>query len=121
MLGKKLKEAIKAAGYTQEEFAKLISTNRGLINQWITGKRNPSAPSLKKISKALKLPITFFLDNSVNTGNITAKDVNINSQNTVKMLEEKLKLKDEKIKILKERNDFLEDKIKFLESKKDKK
>lgn len=112
MLGKKLKEAIKAAGYTQEEFANLIETNRGVINQWITGKRNPSASSLKKISKALKLPITFFLDNSITTGNITTRDININSKDTIKTLEEKLKFKDEQIQFLKEKIKFLEDKRK---------
>ena len=81
MLGKKLKEAIKRAGYTQEEFAKLINTNRALISQWITGRRNPSATNLKKISKALDLPVAFFLDNSITTGNISAREVSINSQN----------------------------------------
>lgn len=81
MLGKKLKEAIKAAGYTQEEFAKVLKTNRALVSQWITGYRNPSATTLKKISKALNVPIAFFLDNSVTTGNINARDISINSQN----------------------------------------
>lgn len=81
MLGKKLKEAIKTAGYTQEEFAKLIQTNRALVSQWITGYRNPSATNLKKISKALNVPIAFFLDNSINTGNISARDISINSHN----------------------------------------
>lgn len=110
MLGKKLKEAIKQAGYTQEEFAKLINTNRALVSQWINGKM-PSTNSLKKISEALNIPIKFFLDNSIKTGNITTRDININSQDKIKILEEKLKIKEEKIKLL-------EEKIKFLESKK---
>jgi len=110
MLGKKLKEAIKAAGYTQEEFAKIIKTNRSLVSQWINGK-TPSTSSLKKISKALNLPATFFLDNSIKTGNITTRDISINSKDTIKALEEKLKFKDEQI-------EFLKEKIKFLEKKK---
>ena len=79
MIGKKIKDAIKAAGFTQKEFAKTIKTNRALVSQWITGRRNPSAANLKKISKVLKLPIAFFLDNSVTTGNISARDVSINT------------------------------------------
>lgn len=79
MLGKKLKEAIKTSGYTQEEFANLIKTNRSLVSQWITGRRNPSATNLKKISKALNIPIAFFLDNSIKTGDIHARDISINT------------------------------------------
>ena len=81
MLGKKLKVALKQAGYTQEDFAKKINVDRSVISQWITGYRNPSSKNLKKISKELDIPIAFFLDNSIKTGNISTRDISINAQN----------------------------------------
>ncbi len=67
MFGKILKETIKKAGFTQEEFAKEIGTVRALVSQWITGVRNPSAKNLKKISEVLKLPVDYFFQESAGT------------------------------------------------------
>ncbi len=97
MSGKKLKEAIKNAGYTQEEFAKLIHTNRSLISQWINGKK-PSVTSVKKISKALKIPFDYFVEKPKNKINgLDKKDIKIlELEKQVLMLENKvLKLEKE--------------------------
>lgn len=61
MFGKKLKDAMKKAGYTQEEFSKITNINRSLISQWINGKK-PSINSIKKIAETLNVPVGYLMD-----------------------------------------------------------
>jgi transcriptional regulator with XRE-family HTH domain len=65
----KIKQAIKEAGLTQSELGKKLNITHPLVNNWITGRRNPSLKSLKKIAKATNKPLNYFFDNS---GNIQA-------------------------------------------------
>jgi Predicted transcriptional regulators len=65
--GSKIKKAIKDAGFTQEELAKKIKTNRVVVSNWIRDIRNPKMESLEKIAKATGKPLEYFIsDNSVN-------------------------------------------------------
>lgn len=45
---------------TQEKLAALIGSDQRLVSFWLTGRRNPSLASIKKIASALDLPINFF-------------------------------------------------------------
>lgn len=79
MLGKKLKIAMINANISQEEFAKKLEVNRALVSQWITGFRNPSMKNLQKISRILKLPISYFIDNKneENNENSSIKEITL--------------------------------------------
>lgn len=89
---------------TQNELAQMIGTNQQVISRWFTDDRHPSLSSIKKLAKALNLPINFFVENSgvVNAGSIggnvsvsgmDAKDIKI-LQLEKQVLELKLKLKE---------------------------
>lgn len=92
---------------TQEQLGSLIGTNQRVISRWLTGGRNPSLTSIRKIAAALDLPINFFVENSggvVNTG--VSGDISVGGM-------------DEKdIKILKLEKQVLELKLKLKELKK---
>lgn len=90
---------------TQEQLGSLIGTNQRVISRWLTGGRNPSLTSIRKIASALDLPINFFVENSggvVNTGSVGGnvsvggmdeKDIKILKLEK-EVLELKLKLKE---------------------------
>lgn len=92
---------------TQKDIAAILGINQSRISGWLTGVRNPSLTSIKKIASALDLPINFFVENSggvVNTG--------ISGDITVGGMDEK------DIKILKLEKQVLELKLKLKEVKK---
>ncbi|MDR1245011.1 MAG: helix-turn-helix domain-containing protein [Endomicrobium sp.] len=64
MIKEKVKQAIKEAGLTQSELGKKLNITHPLVNNWVTGRRNPSLKSLKKIASATGKPLNYFLDNS---------------------------------------------------------
>ena len=64
---KAIQQAVKEAGFTHEAFAKKIGVGQTMISQWVSGARNPSLSSLKKISEATGRPLSFFIENSGNT------------------------------------------------------
>jgi transcriptional regulator with XRE-family HTH domain len=72
VLGEKIREVIKKAGLTQEEFAKKINTSRVMVNKWISGDSNMSLSSLKKIAQAVGKPLEFFFINNDNENNDAA-------------------------------------------------
>jgi transcriptional regulator with XRE-family HTH domain len=97
-----LKKIMYEKELNQQEVAELIGSNQRVISRWLTGNRNPSLSSIKKIASALDLPINFFIENSGNVagGNITVngmdeKDIKI-LQLEKEVLELKLKLKERK-------------------------
>lgn len=68
-----LKKVMFEKKLTQKELAKKIGNTQSRVSGWLTGVRNPSLTSIKKLASALDLPINFFVENSggvVNTGSI---------------------------------------------------
>ena len=54
-VGKKIQEARKSKGVTQEKLAEMLSMHRTYIGLIERGERNPTIRTLYKISKALKV------------------------------------------------------------------
>ncbi len=106
MNGEKLKTAIKSAGYNQEEFAKAVKTNRAVVSKWING-QTPSTNSLKKISKVLNIPISYFLSENKSADVSSAADIN----SKVDLIMEKNKTMDEKMKRYEAENNLLKKEI----------
>lgn len=77
--GEKLQRLLNEKGYTQRSFADVLKVEHAQINMWCKGKRNPTAKTVKKISEALGVPMSYFVgeDNSVsqqangNAGNVS--------------------------------------------------
>ncbi len=61
-LGEKIKDARKAAGYTQEELAGYLGVSRQAITKWESDKGLPDVENIKLISKALGVSIDYLLD-----------------------------------------------------------
>ncbi len=115
-VGIKIKEAIKEAGYTQSAFEKKIGIGENLISRWVSGDRNPSLTSIKKIAQATGKPLYYFFDNSTNSkGNNNSIIVGQNSFESKHDLE--LLKKD--IEILKKENEFIQEKVKDIIIKKE--
>lgn len=106
-LGTKIKQALFESGLTQQQLAKLIKTDQGLVSSWQSGKRIPTIKSLEKIAKATNKPLNFFVD----AQNIAGRDINI-TNNETEALKKELVLRDELIKFLKEKIETLEKKLK---------
>lgn len=60
----KIRQAIKEAGLTQKGLADLLGIKDPTVNTWVTGKRNPTVTTIKKIAKATGKPLNYFFDNS---------------------------------------------------------
>lgn len=99
-----LKKVMFERELTQTQLAKLIDGNQRVISTWLTGTKNPSLSSIKKIASALDLPINFFVENSgvmnsgsigggVSVGGMDEKDIKILKLEK-EILELKLKLKE---------------------------
>ena len=118
MFGKKLKIAMINAGLSQEDFAKLIDTNRTLISQWITGFRNPSVKNLKKISKVLKVPINYFFEEDLKNTEEHKENSKMDfMEEKNKRLETEVDLLKTKIELLKKDNEIFKTEIKNLKTK----
>ena len=55
-IGKRIRDARKAAGLTQEELAERIGTSSVAVAQWETGRRNPKMGTVSKLAAALDEP-----------------------------------------------------------------
>ena len=121
----KIRMAMKEAGFTQQGLADVLGITNPVVNTWVTGKRNPTVRTLKKIAAATGKPLEYFLqedDNSVNQqangnsgvimGNNNSNVNNVGGKNGSAELEE---LRQE----LRETRESLGDKITILEAKLD--
>lgn len=52
-IGKRIRDARKAAGLTQEELAERMGTSSVAVAQWETGRRNPKMGTVSKLAAAL--------------------------------------------------------------------
>lgn len=116
--GKKIKQAIKESGYTQEKFAKKIKTDQSMISQWIIGKRNPKESSLKKIANATGKPLSYFIDDdSINASNIKGRgDIVVGKSNIIRRTNtiyntHKSELLEKEMELLKRENEILKKEI----------
>lgn len=83
-VAERIKEAVKNKGLTQQAFAKKYGFGESIVSKWLSGARNPSLSSLKKISKATDKPLSFFIeaqDKDLTIGDITP----LTAENTVRL------------------------------------
>ncbi len=64
---KKLKKIMFEKGFTQKDLAEKLGVSQAFISSWQVGKRNPKLSSMKKISKALNIPVDYFFESSDET------------------------------------------------------
>ena len=62
-LGKKLKEARKQAGLSQEQLSEKLGVSRSAVAKWETDNGIPDVDNLKILSKLLNISIDYLLDN----------------------------------------------------------
>lgn len=80
----KLRNLRKAAGYTQEGLATKINVSRQTISNWERGYSIPDTENLKIISKFYEVPISYFIDDSVEILQSTPEENGaINNQNFI--------------------------------------
>jgi transcriptional regulator with XRE-family HTH domain len=61
MFGKRLKQARKNAGYTQEALAEALGLCKGTVGMWECDKREPSYATLRRVSILLSCSIDWLL------------------------------------------------------------
>lgn len=86
---------------TQEELGNLIGVKRPMISQWVTGARNPSLSSIKRIAEALKVPVKYFVDDE----NIKKEIKSYENNDVVKLM----------MSLITEHNKAVEEKMKRFE------
>ena len=96
-----LRKVLFEKNLTQEDLGKLIGVKRPMISQWMTGARNPSLPSIKKIANALKVPANNFIDDE----NIKKETKNSTQNDVVKLM----------MSLIKEHNKAVEERMKRFE------
>jgi repressor LexA len=57
----KIKKAMDEAGLNQTDLAERLNIQQSMVSHWLRGARNPSINSLKKIAKAVKKPLSYFI------------------------------------------------------------
>ena len=102
----KIKRVIKESGYFQKDFAKKFGLGASVITQWMSGSRNPSLASLRKIAAATGKPLSYFFENyqeiKEHSNNVTQTvDVVVSHTETA------LLKKDAEIELLKKNNELL--------------
>ena len=65
LIGSRIREARKAAGYTQAELADIIGLTQGMINKIETGLSAVTLDNLYKLSEVLEYPVVYFLGTGV--------------------------------------------------------
>lgn len=83
-LGEKIRQAIKEAGLTQQKLADKIGTTNPVVNVWVTGKRNPTTASLKKIADATGKPYSFFMEEDLEFSR-SMRAVPLTDKNTISL------------------------------------
>lgn len=59
--GERFQKILEEKGFTQRKFAEIFGVDHSQINMWCTGKRNPTKRTVKKISEALGVPVSYFV------------------------------------------------------------
>jgi repressor LexA len=61
-IGAKIRNAMREAHLTQEEFGNKIGVSQAQINHWVADRRTPTLDSMKKIAAALNKPVDYFTE-----------------------------------------------------------
>ena len=93
----KLKKIMFEKGITQKELAEKLGVSQAFISSWQVGKRHPKLSSIKKIAKAVNVPVNYFI-----TDEHEQKDIK-NSKDLIIQMKE-LELRILKIEKLLEKN-----------------
>ena len=62
--GKQFKKIMLEKDINQRELADRLGITKAMITNWISGVRNPSLDSIKKISSVLDIDYNYFIENS---------------------------------------------------------
>lgn len=60
----KIKQALREAGLTQTALAEKLGVKHPVVSAWITGRRNPSVNTLKKLAEALGKDYKYFYEDT---------------------------------------------------------
>ncbi len=103
--GKQFKKIMLEKDINQRELADRLGITKAMITNWISGVRNPSLDSIKKISSVLDIDYNYFIENS---------DYN-NKKSKLDKKDFKILQLENKILKLEKENIELKNKIKVLE------
>jgi transcriptional regulator with XRE-family HTH domain len=73
-LGKAIRRARTAAGYSQEAFAVVVGTHRTYMGQIERGRANVSLDILERVAGALKIPVSALIAQAEGEGRRSASD-----------------------------------------------
>lgn len=62
-IGKRIQVSREEMGFSQKRLAEIMGISAARLSMWETGKREPSAESLKMLSKALHVSVDYLIDN----------------------------------------------------------
>lgn len=83
IIGDKIRQAIKEAGLTQQKLADKLGITNPVVNVWVTGKRQPTIDSLKKIAAATNKPYSYFIESEEFAQ--TVKAIPLTPSNTIQL------------------------------------
>lgn len=83
-IGEKIRNAMFEAGLTQQKLADKLGISNPAVNVWVTGKRNPTAESLRKIAAATGKPYSFFVSDE-NEFTPSLRAVPLTDKNTISL------------------------------------
>ncbi|MHC1749432.1 MAG: helix-turn-helix domain-containing protein [Cellulosilyticaceae bacterium] len=90
MLGDKIKQRLNALGLSQKDLAFKLNLSPSTLNGYITGYRTPDILTLKRIAEELRVPSSYFLDDSDEI-NETNEDYSIFSETNFNVLGSRIK------------------------------
>lgn len=73
LMTSKIRQAIKEAGLTQQKLADKLGVTNPVVNVWVTGKRNPTIQTIKRIAKATGKPYSFFIGDEQHNNTVEGK------------------------------------------------
>lgn len=77
----KIRKAMKEAGFTQKGLAEHLGIKQPSVGSWLSGRRNPTVTTLKKIAAATGKPLNYFFDASTSLGDNTVGGNNNSGNN----------------------------------------
>lgn len=101
--GKQLRKIMAEKGITQKELAEKLGVFQTMISHWLTGIKNPTISSVKKLADALEVSVSYFIDENIT--NETAKKENKSDSLVLELVLEKIKHLETEIELLKAKID----------------
>lgn len=107
----KVLELLKERKMTQTELAKLAGISQPSLSKILSGRHETKTTTTKRIAKALKVPVSYLIDDSQKNFENTGIIGNNNSNNQFNVRDIELQLKDHEIRLLKLENELLKKQI----------